>query len=158
MGEKIAKHELEKCLASGDYAFAQVYFNQLSFPEAMEMVERLAFDTKDIALYTFVVSMLLKDEAARLHYLASVLLVMPFCFLDGAYRAGLYHARKCLELEPHNDDYKELLLTFYDLPDRLITNEEALRVAYEIVKNRPSSQFALKIISQEGSSRENINS
>lgn len=147
MGNKLIEN-FKQNLLQNNYKNAEDISQKLSFREVFETIDRLAFDTKDISLYTFVVSLLLKKETAELHYLASNLLAMPFCFLEGGYVASLYHARKALELDPENINYKEYLLTFYNLPDQIMTKEEALKLAREVLKIYPDSGFALRIINE----------
>lgn len=148
MGNQMIIEDLKQSLSKNDYKSAEKIFKELTFREAFECIDRLAFDTKNISLYTFIVSVLLQKETPELHYLASNLMAMPFCFLEGGYAAGLYHARRALELDPDNVDYKEYLLTFYGLPDQLMTKAEALELAKEVLKVYPDSGFALKVIEE----------
>lgn len=66
--------------------------------------------------------------------------------LDGAYAAAFYHAKECVRLEPGNLSYKEFLLFFYEIPDKLLDREMALQIAREILNEEPNRQVARKLI------------
>ena len=47
-------------------------------------------------------------------------------------------------MEPENDRNKESLLSFYDIPDKILSMEEALKIAEEVLREKPDSIFALQ--------------
>ena len=63
---------------------------------------------------------------------------------NGAYWVAYRHTRRAIELEPENDRNKESLLSFYDIPDKILSMEEALKVAEEVLREKPDSIFALQ--------------
>lgn len=64
----------------------------------------------DVLAYGYWVSRLLLWENARDHYEAARQLSMNAWGMPGALTAGLFHARRALELDPGNDEYRQLAL------------------------------------------------
>ncbi|WP_278343214.1 hypothetical protein [Parageobacillus thermoglucosidasius] len=56
------------------------------------------------------------------------------CHLPDAYASALYHAKRAVELSPEDVSLKEHLLLFYEIPEKLISKEEAKAIAQEILK------------------------
>ncbi|MCW6086064.1 MULTISPECIES: hypothetical protein [Clostridium] len=90
--------------------------------------------------------MLCKQESSALHYIASELFSMPLCHVTGAYNSSLFHARRAIELDPNNISYKEYILLFYNLPEKLIGQYEAKKFAQEVIEKLPNSKVALYIL------------
>jgi hypothetical protein len=99
-----------------------------------------------IALYTFICFLLLDNESAKLHHCASAMLSMALVSFEGAYSAGLLHARRALKLEPNNIKHKEWLLFFYGIPDKIMSNEEAFSIAQEILQTDSTNKIASKAL------------
>ena len=99
----------------------------------------LGFDTNTIPLYTFVIFLLLENETAEFHYCAAVLIAQCFVYIEGAYSMGLFHARRCVELAPNDPSYKEYLLSFYGITDRLLSKEEAIEIATQLQQQDPGN-------------------
>ena len=63
---------------------------------------------------------------------------------NGAYWVAYRHTRRAIELEPENDRNKESLLSFYDISDEILSMEEVLKIAKEVLGENPDSIFALR--------------
>lgn len=92
--------------------------------------------------------MLLEKEAAHWDRVAAHILVVPLYYINGADAVSLYHTKRALELNPNNIGLKQLLLSFYtDLPAPLLTEEETISLANEILildPNNPNAKEALE--------------
>jgi len=106
----------------------------------------IAFDTESIVTYSIICMMLIKKETSELHNLAATLLAQPLCHIDGAYSSALCHTRKAISLSPEDINLKEWLLFFHVIPDKLVSDEEAKEVALEILKEKPDSIPAIKVL------------
>jgi tetratricopeptide (TPR) repeat protein len=132
--------------------------NECNFSEAKELylkidknVSRdalmdLAYSTESIVVYSFILDLIVNEESADLHYLASEIMSMPLNYITGAYNVALYHARKAIELNPEDITLKEYLLLFYNIPDKLISKKEATEIAKEVIKKIPDSKAAFELI------------
>lgn len=137
--------KLKQSLLNNNFEEAAKAFYELSFDAACGTIIRLGYATERVSLYTFVVSLLLKNETAELHNLASEVLRLTLFFIKGAYVAGLYHARKSIELEPDNITYKKYLLFYYNTPDQVLSREEATQLAKKIREEQYEAQYAFRI-------------
>ncbi len=109
-------------------------------------VEYWVYRTGNITLYTLALEKLLEKESGEGHYFASYYLSMPLYFYDGAYSLALYHARRMLALDPTNVDCKRYLITFYEIPDRLIQLDEAVQLAQDVLKEDPECTVSKRVI------------
>lgn len=97
------------------------------------------FDKGLLPLYTFVNFLLIENETAHLHRCAAVLIAQCFVHLEGAYSMGLFHARRAIELAPDEPTYKEYILLYYDIPDKLLSKEEAIEIATQLQQQDPGN-------------------
>lgn len=141
------KKKLESLIILGNMKEAKDVFKEMNYAEARDVLLKIGYDTEGITPYSFICSLLCEKESANLHYLASEILVNPLCFLVGVYNAALYHARRAVQLEPNDISIKEFLLLFYNIPEKLISREEAIEIAREVVNKVPNSKAALDILS-----------
>lgn len=144
--EKIMKEKLESLIISGYIEEAKDVYSKMDKAEARDVLLKIGYDTESITPYSFICSLLCEKESANLHYLASEILVNPLCFLVGAYNVALYHARRALQLEPDDISIKEYLLLFYNIPERLISKEEAIEIAKDVLNINPYSKIALNVL------------
>ncbi len=119
-----------------------------------EEIEKWVYNTSNITLYTLAASMLINEESAGEHQWASYLMAMPLCAYNGAYSLGLFHARRALELDPNNVDYKRFLILFHDIPERLIKKNEAIRIAQEVLQEDPDCGVSKNVLKRYGIDRE----
>lgn len=108
--------------------------------EVQDILLEVAFNKQSIVPYTVVLKLLFEDESANLHAFASTLLSNPLCWIEGAYYAGFYHQKKAIELEPQNIAFKEYLLSYNSLPDKILSDEEALEIRKQILKVDPDNK------------------
>lgn len=85
---------------------------------------------------------------ARLHSIALDSLCNPLCHLEGAYLAAFYHAKKCIELEPNNMQYREFLLFFASVPNDVFEEKSAMNWAKDILKDDPNNEVAKNYIEE----------
>lgn len=137
---------LKELIINGLYSEAEKNIQKMDTLHQADALLKIAFDTENINVYTFTIFMLIKHENSKLHLLASRLLALPFCHIEGAYQASVMHLKRAIELEPENIDYLIFLLFFYEVPDQVISKDEAKEVAQRILNYDPSNQIAQKIL------------
>lgn len=108
--------------------------------EIQDVLLEISFNKQSIVPYTVILKLLLENERANLHAFASTLLSNPLCWIEGAYCAGLYHQRRAVELEPENVAFKEYLLSYNSLPDKILDDKEALEIRKQILKIDPMNK------------------
>ncbi|HDK7166230.1 TPA: hypothetical protein PTV44_000033 [Clostridium botulinum] len=141
--------EINKMILDGKFDEAQKILNFFDAEYVRELLIELCYETENIIVYSFVCNMLCKKETRELHYIASELLSMPLCHVTGAYNSALFHARRAIELDPNDISYKEYILLFYNLPEKLITESEAKKFAQQVIEKMPDSKVALEILNIE---------
>lgn len=117
--------------------------NEIKLPEE---IERWGYDTNNIVLYTLVCKMLIENESAGKHRIASYLLAMPLCIYKDAYSLALYHAKRALALDPEDVSNKIFLLFFHNIPEQLIEKDEAVKIAHAVLQKEPDCVIAQNIL------------
>lgn len=109
-------------------------------------IQNLGFDKPGALAYVFVSYLIIHEEKALYHYIASILMSGAFNYLPGAYLASYYHSKRALELDPSNIQFKESLLYLRRIPEKILSKEEAIQIAKEILNEKPDSESALGIL------------
>lgn len=141
MSEKIKEYILE-----GNYQLAESVCNKMNSSDVYNTVLTLAYDTESICIYSFIQYMISRANEALWIKLAIEVMIIPLCHIEGAYSAALFHARELLKLE-YNAANLEMVLFFYDIPDKLIEKSEAESIAKELQRIDPDNKVALHILS-----------
>jgi hypothetical protein len=128
--------------------FNEINDNTYTVEELEDTLLKLAFDSKSLSVYGYVSHLLIKKETSNYHYLAYMILFHALNFLDGAYYTALYHAKRAVDLSPERVDFKENLLLFYELPEKILDEIEARRIANDILELDPKNNLALNFISE----------
>lgn len=142
------KEQLKSLIILGFYKEAKKIFFNMSENEARDCLMELGYEKESITIYGFLCSVLCDKEDAKLHYLASEVLTMPLCHLEGAYATGFYHAKKAAQMLPNDIELKEALLLFYNIPDNLLNKEDASKLAKDILEKNPYSKVAIDILKE----------
>jgi len=143
------KNTLIQQIVSGHYKEARAMsFDVMSEKDFYNLVISLGFATESVAVYTFICFLIIEHESAYLHQLAAVLISQGLSHVEGAHSSGLFHARRAVELSPNTVSYKEYMLLFNTIPDKLLTDTEAKMIAEKILVQDPSNITALKTIEE----------
>ena len=132
-------------LIYGEYQeIEQICRNQIE-AEIRDLMMNVAYDTENLSVYGFIQYMIRRTENANWIKLAVDIMLNPFGFMEGAYSVALYHARELVLME-RNIINLERLLFFYNIPEKLINDEEAKNIAKEILKTDANNKVAQDII------------
>ncbi|WP_304154146.1 hypothetical protein [Megamonas hypermegale] len=137
---------LKEYILSGNFKKAKEISKSLETDELEGYLLKIGYDSDNIMVYVFLCDILNEKESADINYLASVVLTGPFAYLEGAYGAGYYHAKKAIELDPDNIGFKEYILFFYIVPEHLLPKNEAISIAKEVLKKDPNNIAALNTL------------
>lgn len=88
----------------------------------------LAIDTQNISYYFIVLQLIHDKETAPLHLTASRLLSVSLVSFEGAEIIALNHLRRAIELDSSDVNLKLELLSFFESPERLVSEEEAKNI------------------------------
>jgi hypothetical protein len=143
------KDEIQKKMLSNDFSSIEKLLNNASRDEIKSLID-IPFDTGGIITYTIVCMMLIKKETSELHYRAAQILFLPLCYLEGAYSAALYHIRRAIELAPKDKGLKELLIFLHEVPDQVVSKDEAISIARELLKEDSNNKPAQKLLKWYG--------
>jgi len=139
--------DLEDYLLNGHFVEAFHIARTISYDELEEQLLYLAYEHETIAIYTFVNSLLIELEAWKLHEIAYKLLTSSLSFMEGAYMAASYHARRAIEITSHQELVPlEDLLFLYTESLALVSHKEALQIAKDIVAIEPNHKLAKQVI------------
>jgi hypothetical protein len=140
------KTRLENLIISLKFTEAKALVDGMTKDEFECSILELCYKSENILCYSFVLDLLKSKETAFLHYIASIILSHPLCHLQGAYQAAYYHAKKAVEFDEDDVELKEYLLFFNDIPDKLLSNQEAKTLAEQILSLKPKSEVAKQYI------------
>lgn len=140
------KTRLENLIISLKFTEAKALVDGMTKDEFECSILELCYKSENILYYSFVLDLLKSKETAFLHYIASIILSHPLCHLEGAYQAAYYHAKMAVEFDEVDVELKEYLLFFNDIPDKLLSNQEAKTLAEQILSLKPKSEVAKQYI------------
>lgn len=140
------KPKITGCILSGEFLETRSLLNELSQKDLEDLLFVMGCDEGSITVYAFVCFLIRENETVQLHLLASKLLNIAFCHLEGAYQSSLYHTLRAIELCPDDIALKEALLFFNIIPEKIISNEKAKKIAQEILQIKPDSAPALDML------------
>lgn len=142
------KERLQQLIFNYNFEEAKELFNELNEKKQDEILSLIAFDTGNILVYTFIGYLIFENNTAFRHSLAAAIMSSEFCWIEGAYETAFFHARKACELSPNDVGFKEFLLFFHVIPERLLTKEEAIKIATEVLVTKKNSKAAKGIINE----------
>lgn len=122
-----------------------------------DILEEIAFDEHSICAYTFLAFLIKENETLEYHALARMLLNIAFCHIQGAYQTALYHTYRSIELSPNDIDLQESLLFFNNIPEKVITDEEAQVIAQDVLLKKPTSKHAQRVLQQQSNTEKKDN-
>ena len=85
-----------------------------------------------------------KNWKGKLDRTAIDIMLNPLCFIEGAYSVALFHARELLLIEKNLRNLERIIF-FYNIPEKLVDEEEAKYISKEISKEQPDNEVALGV-------------
>jgi len=142
-------NKLNEFIIKGNFEEAKEMTNELSYSELDGELMGMAFEDSSITSYAFIMSLLVEEENVELHEMAFRLMAIPLSYLNGAYYAALYHARRCVELTDRQDiRYLSNLLFLHQIPEKVVSEEEAYDTAKRMLALDPDHVVAKEFLNK----------
>lgn len=123
------------------------------FAEMEDILYQIAYnpDTgeSNLLVYTFMQKLISKTETWQIHISISRLMGSILNFIDKAELIGLYHGWRALELNPNNAEIMEYLLYYNHIPEKLLKDNDAIKLAEKVILKKPESLAALMTLSKK---------
>lgn len=141
---KIIMENFKMILLQGKYKEAEEICKTMDMNSIRDMVMTFAYDTESICIYSFLQYMIGKTRETSWMELAIDVMLNPLCFVEGAYSVALFHARELLLIERSIKNLERIIF-FFNIPEKLVNEEEAKCIAKEILKVEPENEVALGV-------------
>lgn len=137
---------LKNSILNSEFDEAKKILLNYNEKEIIDIVSELAYDWDNIGVYFFILDITFKENTAFWHGLASTILTIAFCYIPGAYYIAYKHMEKAIELDPSDISYKEGILLFYYVPDKVLDAKSAYKIAKEILEYDNTNNTAKHLI------------
>lgn len=122
-------------------------FNSMDFEEFEPVLYRLAYNPEsgnsNFFIYTYMLRLLGgKESDWRIHLSISRLMGVILNHIDGCELIGLYHAKEADKLKPMDANILETILYYNHIPEKILTDEEALIYSKKLLMVKPNSDIA----------------
>jgi hypothetical protein len=128
--------KLKELIASGNFLEAKKMLPHIAHKKLAATLFDIGYHDENNCAYAFVCFVMLEDETVNYHCLASEIMTLAFPHLNGGYETALFHIRRAMELDPSDIELDETLLFFHSLPNKLVSDEEAQRVAVKLLARK----------------------
>ena len=147
--------EIEEGILNAQYEKVAKKFKNMSDEEIHDIIYfNIADRTESLSVYGFTQYMFRKTGNTVWLSLSVSIMAYVLCWMEGAYAVGIFHARELVSLEK-NIDNLILLLSFYGLPEHLMDDEEAEKVAKEILELDSNNETAISVLNEILNSKKN---
>lgn len=152
MQERIMNYVL-----NGEFEQVRELMSQADFMDFEEAYISCAHEQESMMFYTCILDMIKFEESAELHDLAFLLLVYPLSEVKGALDSAYYHAQSSIQLT-NGQEIKSLLqmLLLHAIPEPVISDSEAFKVAKQILKLDPSNHVARNALKETAKRMDNV--
>jgi len=146
------KNALKDYIYNGDFEVAyEQLVKDLPIEKLDELLLTIAWDDRNIIVYTFACYLISRNDFVDYHYAALSIMVSPLCHINGAYDAAHYHIKKMLEIDPGDICAREMLLFLAHTPTetgRFLSIEKERDVANELLNLDPQNEVALRHLAE----------
>ena len=132
-------------LEQGKYLEVEQIYKEMNAFRFRDILMNMAYETEGINVYGFIAYMTREPENVEWIKLAVDIMLNPLCFIEGAYSTALFHARELLSTD-RNVENLERILFFYNIPERLIDENEARCIAEELLAIECNNKVAFQVI------------
>lgn len=131
--------------------FSEVYNLILKDYNLLDKIELLTYETPNKNIFDFICYLGDNSKEEKILSFASMILATSLCHIDNAYQKAYFYAQKAVSIEPNNLQNLEWLLFFYDIPDKIMSEDElkfVIEQILEIEHNHKKAIDYLKLLSK----------
>mgnify|MGYP006873072259 CR=1 FL=1 len=137
--------ELISKILDVEYTDAIRIFGTMSDKEK-ESVLWIIAEKYEMAVYPFILSLLIKNGSIILYNILDDILSCALCYIEGAYQMAAYHMKRQIILYPEDISFKERILELYYIPDVYAERSEYLKYANDILALDSNNAIAIDFI------------
>ncbi|ETI96750.1 MAG: hypothetical protein Q606_CBAC00026G0001 [Intestinibacter bartlettii DORA_8_9] len=143
------KEEISNYLTYAEYDKIIEIYKKIGREKLANVLGIIAFDDEDISAYFFMLYMVKYDEKNREFWMskAATIINTAFCWIEGAASIDFF-LRKQLLKEEYSVDNLLVLTNFNGMPDFLLSDEECIKIAKEVLKLDPNNERAKEILEE----------
>jgi hypothetical protein len=116
------------------YALMQEFEN--NYDDFTGLIFEYAFRDTNIMIYEFLIYVYNRDKSIDVLKTIVEILYQTYCCYEGGYSLSLYYHRKVLEIEPEKIENWIHLLSYNDIPERLLSDDEVKLCLRKIGDNK----------------------
>ncbi|MFD2115640.1 hypothetical protein ACFSTH_11610 [Paenibacillus yanchengensis] len=139
------KKEIINFITQGRYSEASSLINIFDSKKIEDLIMEISYEVSSITIYSFICKLIAENESVDLHILAASVMINPLSFIEGAYETSLYHVRRAIELDSSDVSLKEMIIFLHLTPDEVVSKDEAIQVASEILIIDPNNKAVLDL-------------
>lgn len=149
--------EIEEGILNAQYEQVAKKFENMGDKDIHDMINFYIADrTESLSVYGFTQYMFKKTGNTLWLNLSVIIMAYTLCWMEGAYAVGIFHARELVSLKKNVDNLL-LLLSFYGLSEHLMNDDEAEKVAKEILALDTNNEIALNALNDISESKKRKN-
>ncbi|MCD7865089.1 MAG: LytTR family transcriptional regulator [Clostridiales bacterium] len=166
--KKVKNKDFFYALIQGDYETATRFCTDRNL---CGKLVGMACDTDSLCVYSFTRYMYENTGEMKWLEIAETIAEIAMCWMEGGYSVALFHHRERLAREQTYASQKQLqqgnllkraaaqdriykvwkgLLFFWEIPEKLVDDEEALEIASVVVRKEPQNDLALRVFKRNG--------
>lgn len=144
------EEKLIKYFYIGDYESIDKLLENIEITKQKDILEKIALKTESLSIYTYINYKIFKNQDKNIVYLHQIAIeiLITLCFIEGAYSSAFYHAKQILKLQPENVKNLEQLLFFYEIPETLLNEKEAITISKKILESDKKNVVARRILNK----------
>lgn len=143
------KSEITMLINEGKYDLAFDIIENNDIDGIRNTILEISYDTESISVLGFSIFALNYTNDEFWFELVIEILLNVFSFIEGAYSMAFYYSRKVSEMNRSKENLIRLLF-FYELPEKLLKDDEAAEIANEILLMDSSDMIANEVLSKIG--------
>ncbi len=132
-------------LTKAEFEKAEELLSGLTKAQIKDILRSIACETDSIVVVGFVLYLYERAQDDFWYDCAVSLLLSPFCYIDGAYSLAFRYAGIVLSHERSEENLVQMLF-FHEIPEKLLTDEEARKIAEEIIAVNPENEAAKRVL------------
>lgn len=141
------KKEIKNALMYAEYDKIIEIYKNIGMKELENVLYEIAYYDEDISVYSFIMYMAEYDKKNRQNWIRTAASIIngAFCWINGAASIAFYHAKQLLK-EEYSVENLLTLTIFNGMPDLLLSDEECIEIAKQILILDPNNIKAKEIL------------